>query len=148
MYIAANSVSTRTINWWNASDVERHCTGCLKVTDAKYQLLSEFITRLGKKTDERDRSMKVIMTCEADKIRVIDIMNDLGRSTEEADKETLRQFHIIPDLTAAQKLERKTLLHGLERRRSAGEDDIVIRNRRIVKHSFRGRGQPAVVAEQ
>ena len=81
------------------------CTDCLKFTDAKYQLLSEFITRLGKKTDGRDRSMKVIMTYEADKIRVIDIINDLGRSTEEADKETLRQFHIIPDLTATQRLE-------------------------------------------
>ena len=120
-----------------------HCSGCLKVTDAKYQLLSEFITRLGKKTDGRDRSMKVIMTCEADKIRVIDRIKDLRRSTKEGDKATLREFHIIPDLTAAQRLERKTLIQELDRRRSVGEDDIVIRNRRIVKHSFRGRGQPA-----
>ena len=82
-----------------------HCTGCLKVTDAKYQLLSEFITRLGKKTDGRDRSIKVIITYEADEIRVIDRINDLGRSTEEADKETLRQLHIIPDLTDTQRLE-------------------------------------------
>ena len=49
--------------------------------------------------------MKVIMTYEADKIRVIDRIKDLRRSTEEADKETLRQLHIIPDLTAAQRLE-------------------------------------------
>ena len=62
------------------------CTCCLKFMDAKYQLLSEFITRLGRKTDG---PMKVIMTCEADKIRVIDRINDLRRSTEEADKETV-----------------------------------------------------------
>ena len=115
--------------------------------DAKYQLLSEFITRLGKKTDGRDRPMKVIMTYEADNIRVIDRIKDLRRSTEEGDKETLRQLYIVADLTATQGLEQKTLIQELERR-SAGEDDIVIRNRRIVKHPFRGRGQPANVAEQ
>ena len=92
--------------------------------------------------------MKVIMTYEADKIRVIDRINDLRRTTEEADKETLRQLHIAADLTPEQRLGRKTLLHELERRRSAGEDDIVIRNRLMVKHPFLESGQHANIAEQ
>ena len=70
-----------------------HCTGCLKVTDAKYQLLSEFIMRLGKKTDGRDRPMKLIMTCEADQIQVIDRIKDRRRSIEEGDKETETVTH-------------------------------------------------------
>ena len=116
--------------------------------DLQIDVKARFITRLGKKIEGQDRPIKVIMTCEADKIRVIDRITELRRSTEEGDKATLRQLHIVADMTATQRLERKTLIQELERRRAAGEDDIVIRNNRIVKHSFRGRGQPANVAEQ
>ena len=87
------------------------------------------------------------MTCETDKIRVIDRITDLRRSTDEGDKATLRQLHIVADLTATQRLDRNAPIQELERRRAAGEDDIVIRNKRIVKNPFRGRGQPANVAE-
>ena len=116
--------------------------------DLQVDVKARFITRLGKKIEGQDRPIKVTMTCEADKIRVIDRITELRRSTEEGGKATLRQLHIVADMTATQRLERKTLIQELERRRAAGEDDIVIRNNRIVKHSFRGRGQPANVAEQ
>ena len=59
--------------------------------DLQVDVKARFITRLGKKIEGQDRPIQVIMTCEADKIRVIDRINDLRRSTEEADKETLRQ---------------------------------------------------------
>ena len=63
---------------------------------------ARFITRLGKKIEGQDRPIKVIMTCEADKIRVIDRITELRSSTEEGDKATLRQLNIVADLTLKQ----------------------------------------------
>ena len=40
--------------------------------DLQVDVKARFITRLGKKIEGQDRPIKVIMTCEADKIRVID----------------------------------------------------------------------------
>ena len=55
--------------------------------DLQVDVKARFITRLGKKIEGQDRPIKVIMTCEADKIRVIDRITELRRSTEEGDKQ-------------------------------------------------------------
>ena len=84
------------------------------------------------------------MISETDKKQVRSKIENLRRSEKAEDKETL---HVVTDLTATQRQEGKVLLDELERRRGIEEDDLVIRNRKIIKRPVRGRGEHSVAQQ-
>ena len=90
------------------------------------------VTRLGKKTEGRNRPIKVILNTERDKVKVLSRMQELRQSREPQDN-LARDSHITTDLSQKQRSDHRALVQQMEKRRQEGEEDMVIRGGRIIK---------------
>jgi len=108
--------------------------------DADLKALWEFLelenvvyekpTRIGRKRGSgKSRPLKLELRNKSKKFDILKKAHTLGKSEDEK----LKEIYISPDLTLAQRNERKTLRDELKRRKDNGEKDIAIRRGRILK---------------
>ena len=91
------------------------------------------VTRLDKKTEGRNRPIKVILNTERDKVKELSRMQELRQSREPQDNNLARDSHITTDLSQKQRSDHRALVQQMEKRRQEGEEDMVIRGGRIIK---------------
>ena len=91
------------------------------------------IFRIGKKSSDKPRPLKVVLANKNESKTILAAAKNLQKSTNE----DIKAISIAPDYTPAQMKERKKLQQELEQRKESGEDDLIIRNLKIVKKKSR-----------
>jgi len=91
------------------------------------------IYRIGKKSGDKPRPLKVVLSNKTETKAILAAAKNLKSSSNEE----IKAISIAPDYTPAQMKERKKLQQELEQRKEAGEDDLIIRNLKIVKKKIK-----------
>lgn len=108
------------------------------------------VVRLNTKAEGASNSVrptKVVFNSSADKEQILQRMQSLRTSEDEAERKKLENIHVAADRTFRQRADYRKLKQELDERTAAGEKDLVIReNKIVVKKPFRRRkpheGQP------
>ena len=91
-------------------------------------LEQEAISRLGKKTANQSRPIKITMKSVEDKSSVLNKLKEM----RESKVDILKSIFITPDLSKSERDKQKSLRAALRERRRKGENDLIIRRGRIV----------------
>ncbi len=101
------------------------------------------VNRLGRREQGKTRPLKIIMPNENDKVDVLKKIQSLKKSDNADEKQLVQDLRIAPDRTKKEREDYKKLRQELDERKSKGEENLIIRNNRIIKKDqrpFRERG--------
>ncbi len=92
----------------------------------------KFVNRIGKREDGKTHPIKIVLNKEQEKVTILRRLHEFRTSSDRTKKTTAESLHMVPDRTLKEREQYKKLKKELEERRGKGEENLVIRNDRIV----------------